>query len=126
MVFTGDREEKVPEPEAMFNVPLPPGVGAGNTVRLNKLLVIPDRLALILVVPEATPVDRPDDDIVAALGLELDQLTREEMFAVEPSEYVPVAVNSKVQPTAKLAGGFGVTEIEDKAGMFDAGMIVME
>ena len=35
------------------------------------------------------------------------------MFAVEPSQLYPMAVNCSVEPTAKLPGGFGVTKIED-------------
>ena len=35
------------------------------------------------------------------------------MSLVEPSEYVPVAVNAWVEPTAKLAGEAGATAIED-------------
>ena len=39
------------------------------------------------------------------------------MFAVELSEYVPVAVNCWVEPTAKLAGEAGATAMEDKLGV---------
>ena len=36
------------------------------------------------------------------------------MFAFEPSQLYPVAVNCSVEPTAKLFGGLGVTIIEDR------------
>jgi hypothetical protein len=35
------------------------------------------------------------------------------MFAFEPSQLYPMAVNCSAEPTAKLSGGFGVTKIED-------------
>jgi hypothetical protein len=42
--------------------------------------------AVILVFPATMPVAKPAEDMVAARGLELAQVTREEMFAFEPSE----------------------------------------
>jgi hypothetical protein len=42
--------------------------------------------AVILVFPTATPVAKPAEDMVATVVLELAQVTREEMFAFEPSE----------------------------------------
>ena len=38
------------------------------------------------------------------------------MSDVAPSEYVPVAVNCRVEPAAKLAGEAGATSIEDNVG----------
>jgi hypothetical protein len=58
----------------------------GVTAKGTVLLVIPDRDAVILVLPIATPVARPADDIVATPVLELLQVTAEVRFAVEPSE----------------------------------------
>jgi hypothetical protein len=40
----------------------------------------------MLVVPAATPVDKPVDEIVAMFVFELAQVTREVMSAVESSE----------------------------------------
>jgi hypothetical protein len=39
------------------------------------------------------------------------------MSAVEPSEYVPVAVNWSVAPTARPPGDSGVIAIEDSVGV---------
>ena len=36
------------------------------------------------------------------------------MFAFEPSQLYPLAVNCSVEPTAKLSGGLGVAIIEDR------------
>ena len=36
------------------------------------------------------------------------------MFAFEPSQLYPIAVNCSGEPTAKLFGGLGVTIIEDR------------
>jgi len=80
------------------------------------LLVTPDRDAVILVVPAATPVAKPPADIVAAPVLELFQVTCVVMFAVELSEYVPIAVNCSVCPAVRLAGASGVTAIEVSVG----------
>ena len=38
-------------------------------------------------------------------------------FAVDPSEYVPVAVNCWVAPTSKLTGDDGITAIEDNVSV---------
>jgi hypothetical protein len=87
-----------------------------TTVKLITGLVTPDKAAVILVFPIATPVARPTEDIVAILGSELAQVTLEVMSAVEPSAYVPVAINSCVSPTPNLSGVVGVTAMEDNAG----------
>jgi len=56
------------------------------TVKGTVLLVMLDRDAVISVLPIATPVARPADEIVATPVLELLQVTAEVMFAVESSE----------------------------------------
>jgi hypothetical protein len=90
-------------------------------------LVMPDRVAVILVVPTVIPVTKPAEpaeDMVALVESELAQFTREVMSAVEPFEYVPVAVNCWVRPAAKLTGEDGVTAIEDNvAAGADTGLV---
>lgn len=44
------------------------------TVKLTGWPVTPDIVAVILVVPAATAVAKPDDEIVATVGLELDRV----------------------------------------------------
>ena len=57
------------------------------TVNVIAALVIPDMLAVILVVPSANPVTIPDNcEMVATLMSELFHVTLELMFAVELSE----------------------------------------
>jgi hypothetical protein len=48
---------------------------AATTVKLKGELVIPDRVAVILEVPAATPVAKPIELIVAVSVLSLDQVT---------------------------------------------------
>jgi hypothetical protein len=65
------------------------GVGVGvaaTTVKGTALLVTPDRDAVILAVPAATPVAKPAVEIVATPVLELSQATWDVMSAVELSE----------------------------------------
>ncbi len=57
-------------------------LAAANTVKGTAVLFIPDRDALMLVFPAATPVARPAAEIVATLVLELVQVTCEVIFAV--------------------------------------------
>ena len=45
------------------------------TVKLKGELVIPDRAAVILAVPAATPVAKPVELVVAVQVLSLDQVT---------------------------------------------------
>ena len=47
------------------------------TVKINAGLVIPDKVAVMLVVPSATAVIRPPAEIIATAGLELAQVTWE-------------------------------------------------
>ena len=76
-------------------------------------LVTPDMTAVIFAVPAAMPVANPPAEIVAVPIVSLAHVTWELMFAVDPSEYVAVAINCWVEPTAKLTGEAGVTVIED-------------
>jgi len=50
-------------------------------------------VAVILVVPLVIPVAKPAEDIVAAFVLELFHVTCEEIFSVDLSEKVAIAVN---------------------------------
>jgi hypothetical protein len=61
-------------------------VGTVTTVKCTVLLVTPDKDAVILVVPAATPVASPPAVILPADGLELFQVTWVVMSAVEVSE----------------------------------------
>lgn len=67
--------------------------------------------AVIVVEPEATAVASPLALIVATVVVPDVQVAVELRFFVEPSLYVPVAVNCWVAPTAMLAE-FGVTAME--------------
>ena len=92
------------------------------TVRVIAELVTPESEAVILVVPAVTPVASPPVEMVATLVSELAQFTFEVISAVEPSEYVPVAVNCCVKPVAKLSGRAGVMVMAERVG---AGTTVM-
>jgi hypothetical protein len=59
--------------------------------------------AVMLLDPAATPVARPAALMVAVAVLELVQVADDVMFAVEPSLYVPVAVNCCVALAVMLA-----------------------
>ena len=75
-------------------------------------------VAVIFAVPAVTPVARPWELIVATLAGSLFQITTEVRSELEPSEYVPVAVNCWLDPVAnfaELSGVDGVTAIEDNA-----------
>jgi hypothetical protein len=71
----------------------------------------PLREAVMVVEPEATAVASPDELIVATVVVADVQVAVELKFFVEPSLYVPVAVNCWVAATAMLAE-FGVTAME--------------
>jgi hypothetical protein len=65
-----------------------------TTVKLTAGLVTTSgTVAVILVIPAAIPVAKPDDVIVAVVGVSLDHITSEVISSVEPSVKVPVAVN---------------------------------
>ena len=86
------------------------------TVRLTPGEVTPFTLAVIDVIPTATPVANPR--VPAALLIDAkpafdeSHAAVEVRFWVEPSLNVPVAVNCSVAPMAIDGGGFGVTAIE--------------
>ena len=56
------------------------------TVKVTAALVIPDKDAVISVVPAAIPVAKPEEEIVATLVPELAQVTSDVISAVESSE----------------------------------------
>ena len=60
--------------------------GAGTIVRVRTGLVTVEKVAVIFVVPTATPVATPAEDIVAMLVSELAHFTLEVISVVEPSE----------------------------------------
>ncbi len=63
------------------------GGGAGAvTVKVTVGLLLPERDAPMVVVPAATPVAKPEEEIVAVPGLELTHVTCEEISLLEPSE----------------------------------------
>ena len=76
-------------------------------------LVIPDMDAVIFAVPTATAVAKPVEEIVAAAGVSLAQVTWELISAVEPSQLIPVTEYCCVAPTAIVTGTAGPTTIED-------------
>ena len=85
---------------------------AGPTVKVV-LPVTPAELALIWEVPCAAPVARPPEVIVAILVLDDVQVTELVRFWVDPSEYVPAAVNCCVLPLG-IEGFAGVTAIDTR------------
>jgi hypothetical protein len=87
-------------------------VAAAVTVRVVCPEIVPE-VALMVEVPAALVVARPLLTIVAAVVLDELQVTCVVIAWVVESEYVPVAVNCWVAPTA-LLGLAGVTAIEVK------------
>src|SRR5579859_7619029 len=84
--------------------------------------VTPLTVAVIGVVPAATPVARPAALTVATVGFALAQIAVAVMLAVVPSLYVAVAVNCCVAPTWTLAVT-GITAIEVKLGAAGGGTV---
>ena len=82
------------------------------TVRVTPGEVTPLMEAVIEVVPCATPVAKPEAEIVAVAVVEEVHVTVPEMSEVDPSLKVAVAVNCCVDPTFRCAGEAGVTAIE--------------
>ena len=74
---------------------------------------IPPKVALMAAVPAATAVARPPVLILATALFDELQVTCVVISWFVPSEYVPVAVNCWMPPTAMLRLA-GVTDIEDK------------
>ncbi len=86
---------------------------SGITVRLTDELAIPTMDALIFVLPGSMPKASPDSLMVHMEEFELVHVTTEVIFLVEPSQYVPVAVNCWVAPTPNVSDGAGDTVMED-------------
>src|ERR1700683_4524075 len=88
------------------------------TVRLTPGEVTPFTLALIDVIPTATPVANPRVPAVLLIDAKpaFDEVhvAVEVRFWVEPSLNVPVAVNCSVAPIEIDGAGFGVTAIEGR------------
>lgn len=74
-------------------------------------------VALMVVVPEATPVARPFEAMVAAAALLLDQVTVEEQFEVVLFEYVQVAVYCCVPVPAAIDAVAGETAMAVTVGL---------
>jgi hypothetical protein len=91
------------EAEAGLSVmDLSTGAEAAVTVSTAGLLVTFPNVAVMLVLPAATPLARPIE-IVASAGTEEIQVTLEVRFCVLLSLYRPVAVNCCVAPTVMEA-----------------------
>jgi hypothetical protein len=82
----GSSEDRFSSVDASASVRL------GLDIKLTDMLVIPDRNAVILTVPATTVVAEPEETVVISV-LELVQMTSEVISLVEPSEYMPAAVN---------------------------------
>jgi hypothetical protein len=74
---------------------------------------LPLKVAVMVAEPAALAVAKPLLTIVAVAVLDELQVTWVVIVELEPSEYVPVAVNCWVAPTIMLAVA-GATVIEDK------------
>jgi hypothetical protein len=121
--------EKFPEPSAvtfpldvpvqLTNAPATPAlplIENSVTVKIAKFEVIEDFVAVIFVVPTPTPVARPVEALIVALLVSDDAHTDDAvMSSVEESEYVPMAVNCCVSPSA-IDGLVGVTAIDTSVG----------
>jgi hypothetical protein len=75
----------------------------------------PDELAVMVELPAVTAVATPPELIVAVAVLEELHVAVEVSTFVDPSLYVPVAVNCCVAPTV-IDDVAGVTAIEDNVG----------
>ena len=67
-------------------------IDADTTVKLTAGLVIPDKVAVIAVLPAAMPVTTPSADIVATEVSELAHFTWSVMFWLWLSNNVPMAM----------------------------------
>jgi len=94
----------------------------GSTVSVVLPVMLPE-VAEMVGVPAAWLVARPPTAIVAATVLLDAQVAVEVRFCVEPSVYVPVAVNCSVSPAGTL-GFAGVTAIETSAAAFTVSVVV--
>lgn len=99
---------------------------AAVTVRAKLLDVIPFWVAVMLLLPVATPVARPAAVIFATFGAELAQVAEFVRFCVLPSLKVPVAVNCTLVPlaieevVALTAIDCSVAAVTDSAKVLDA------
>ena len=87
-----------------------------TTGKVTAWLLISSKDALISVLPGTIPVTTPLAEMVAISVSELAQVTRDVMSAVDPSEYVPVAVNCCREPMCKLFGSDGLKAMDDNLG----------
>jgi hypothetical protein len=124
-VATNTCEEPTPKISGMAGVTaIDNKAGAGTTFKATTGLALPETVAVMLVLPTLTPVAKPSEDMAAMFVSELTHTTLDVMSLVEPSAYVPVAVNCIVNPTAKLFGVAGVTAIVAKMRV-GAGVVVV-
>jgi len=93
---------------------------AGVTVKRVDPDLFP-KVAVIVVDPVATGVDNPFDPAALLMAATDDaneaQVTAVVMFCVEPSEYVPVAVNCRVVPSAMLGLDGVIARVSSVAGV---------
>ena len=117
-VATNTCEEPTPKISGVAGVTaIDDKAGAGTTFKVTTGLVLPETVAVMLVLPTVTPVAKPAEDMVAMFVSELAHTTLDVMSLVEPSAYVPAAVNCKVNPTAKLGSVAGETAIVAKVSV---------
>ena len=97
---------------------------AAVTVRV----AVPDfplKVAVMVAVPAALAVAKPLLATVAVVVLDEVQVTCVVIVWVDPSEYVPVAVNCWVVP-ATLVAVAGITAIEDKVAAVTVRFVVSD
>jgi hypothetical protein len=95
---------------------------AGVTVSEVMPLTLPE-LAVMTDEPVASADARPIVEMVATAGLADAHVTEAVTFLVEPSVYVPVAMNCSVRPLA-TDGSAGVTAIEVKSAAVTVRVVV--
>ena len=96
-----------------------------TTFKVTAVLFNPDRVKVIFVLPAATPVAIPSEDMVATLVLELVQITGVVIIETTPFEKVPTGTNRCKDPTSKSSGEAGdtATEFNIATGNFTAALI---
>jgi hypothetical protein len=87
-----------------------------STVSVPEPEIEPD-VAVMLTVPAATPVARPEALMVASALLLLDQVTVDVQVDTLESEYVQLAAYCCVPEPASIVAVAGVTEIEVRLGL---------
>jgi len=80
---------------------------------------MPESAALIVLVPAPTAVAEPAEDTVATAVAEEDQVAEDVRFSVDPSLYVPVAVNCWLWPTASEVAPVTAIDWSVGGGGFD-------